>query len=175
MAKKRSPQDLERGRQNYKKLKEAGFSTKEAQRFRYAEQSKVNKAIKDKKLPEKSTRHATARQSKGARQTAKKGGLLGFKGTIPQEKIHKVEEGKTKLYERNYNYLLTFKQKTGKNQYETKNIVITSSTPMSKSAIAKEVEQRVFSNDRKKEYYSPAKAIKSSLQLEALYIHPSAW
>lgn len=42
----------ERAKQNYQRLREAGFSAKEAQRFRYATEENILKALAEKVLPE---------------------------------------------------------------------------------------------------------------------------
>ena len=46
----------ERARANYKALKDAGFSAKEAARFRYAAPEKIVKAIREKTIPEARTK-----------------------------------------------------------------------------------------------------------------------
>lgn len=161
----RSKEQLQRQKENYQRLKAAGFSTKEASRLRSASQAKINTAIATGERPPVSEKHQKA--ARGEKTPNPSAGPYGVhKGRITERDYKDVEKGYTYMYTDRYAYLMTYVVKNKYGEKTRKYYTILSSEKRTKASLKEQVIEDCESQDEG-EY--PEELIHSSVQLLEAY------
>lgn len=173
-------------RQNYSKLRAAGFSSKEATRLRGASPEKINTTIERKVLPPVDP----YRQAAGAgkkKETVKPDIVKKYKEKIQtwvKAKEKKLPPGYDEIkgkiiyqdakshpvvkYLSNYTYVVAYQVKHKTGELEWKTLTFTSEKPLFKYELFKEMEKEIFSNPSNLGRYDSS-IIRSSYTLIGAY------
>lgn len=193
MAKETRQERNARLRENYKALRQAGFSVKDAGRFKAATRENVRAAIAAKVLPAPGRVQQLAglasgkvRKEKASRQPKKRAkprreswrtqappNTWGSqKGRITYDEAGK--EGNF-LYLNKYTYIVTFVTKItedGQTRYERKIVSIVSDEKLSKKDVFDKVIDVIISDPVNESHYYPAQIIIGSLELVKAVYNP---
>lgn len=179
MSKDRNKQRTE----NYKRLRDAGFSVQDATRFKGSSPDKIETAIKNKRLPpinpvKQAVSYGRKKDEVSEKRIKKfqefydwwKTGsnkpyeeYKEIKGRIQYEK---VEEGVTYKYKSNYTYTISYEVRIKGQPNELKYVTITSDTKRSKKFLKDWVVEVIFP---KNEGLYNSKPLKSSIKIVGAY------
>ena len=151
-------------RENYKKLRAAGFSPREANRWKGSSAAEINRAVKNRQLPPVNPVKQAASKGKKKetinRKTARSysseykkwvqkadHNIIGIpprtmKGRITYESVNPL----TFNYQSNYSYVMAFQVKHPDGSREWKYITLVSSTPKTKKELDMELRQDIIAN-----------------------------
>lgn len=168
LAKNRNKEQLAQQKENYNRLRAAGFSPLEASRLRSASQGKVNAALTTGQRPEVSEKHQRAGRGEKS-QPAPSVGPYGYhKGRIKNADYKEVSLGYTLMYTDRYAYLMTYVVRNPSNgATERKYYTILSPVKRTKQSLIEEVITDCDSMDAAGEY--DWYIIHSSVQLVEAY------
>lgn len=155
-------------RANYERLKQAGFTSAEARRFRGASEEKIRAAIARKTLPEKSLHHVMARKD-----TARE--PLGIPPqTIQKGRIQYDRENHIFLteYSARYNYVVAYQVRNPDGSKEWKYLTVATDNKLTKKELMRKIRGDYFGNiDNLTKYVS--KPLLSSIVLTHAYENPN--
>lgn len=175
MAKRRTAEQNAQMKENYRALREAGLSAKEAARLRSASPGKVNAAIVRGERPSPvSERHQRAGGGHRAEPTS--AGPYGtHKGRIKDTDYKDAKEyynetlGYDKVYHEKYAYVMTYEVEHKDGTRERKYYTILSDEKMTKSQLKNEVIENTAD---KSEGQYPGRLIKRSIELVEAFYNP---
>lgn len=145
----------ERLRRNYKRLRDAGFSSAEASRLRGASEDKIRQAIRTRTMPPKDPYRQAAGRKKGRRSA--KVDIIGkpptdiIKGHI---KYEKSGTGDIPHYLSRYTYKIAYQVRHPNGSLEWKYITFTSHTKKYKYELWEELESLMSDRTISKKYDS---------------------
>lgn len=176
-------------RQNYRRLREAGFSAKEADRVKGSSSEYINKVVKNKKLPPVNpikqaasfrkpsstipakTLEKYARELKKHQRAvkAKPKIILGIapepmKGRITYQPVSAM----TYDYQSRYSYLMAFQVRHPDGvTYEWKYVTLVSYDPKTKEQLKEEVKEYVFADKQNQSKYDSTPLVSTIVLVEA--------
>lgn len=170
MAYKRTPAKQQEMRENYNRLRAAGFSPLEASRLRSASTAKVNAAIVTGQRPPVSEIHQRAGRGESYTYAAPPVGPYGtHTGRIRESDYKDVTLGYTKVYHSKYAYLMTYE--TDQNGVrDRKYYTILSDEKLTKQQLKEEVKANTTDPAAAGKYQ--AKVIVKSIELVEAYYNP---
>lgn len=146
-------------KENYRRLREAGFSATEAARYRGASQAKIAKAIEQKRLPDIDI------VKQAARIRPKPEVRKYHKGKIKDTDYKTVKKPETYGYLSKYTYVMSYVVVDKEGAAETKYITITSNDKMTK----KELRQKAHEIITKMETSYKNRGVQGSIELVEAY------
>jgi hypothetical protein len=167
---KRTAAQQAQAKENYSRLKAAGFSSKDAASLRYASPGKLNAALSTGIRPQISERHQRAGRGESYTRPAPSVGPYGVhKGRIKADDYKDVSEGFSKIYHAKYAYLMTYETQQGEVR-DRKFYTILSETKLNKRQLKEEVKQNCQQAAAAGVY--EARLITKSIELVEAYYNP---
>lgn len=159
-------------RENYRRLRDAGFSSAEATRFRGASEDKIKQAIQTRSLPEKETRAYQARA--GYRREYAQREALGITPQIQKGRIQYQTENHVFLDPKlstKYNYVMAYQVRHPNGQKEWKYLTVASDNKLTKKDIINKMIDEYFSRQENMSKYA-SRPLAGSIGLVAAYARP---
>lgn len=149
---KRTPAKQQELRENYKRLRDAGFSTQDAARLRSASNKTIAESILSGQRKELSERHQAAGKGQTWTEAAINNRPKVHKGRIGPDDYKEVEKGETYMYNSRYTYLMTFKMVKQDGEYKWQYCALQSPVPMTKREMKEQIIELYDDPDQEGDY-----------------------